>query len=317
MNFADWNDANFNNFPQQIGSAQSQSVVDHLYRARQVKMTAVQFMTGGVLMMTVAVLVTVLALLYTMPKPPQQQICDRLCLPSSSFSQVADFQCECSSDHLQEYLDQAIKKADKRLKERDMQISTQGPSPQLMGLLRSLRWNIKPSARVTGKKQPPPRAYDSEMIPVREWHQKDERAFLRYGMEYRHGRLVVPVKGSYFIHSFLDLYETSKNTTSTVELSRRKRQTEFLLENRSANHDQKPTGIKHAIYRFNILNGTEEELIRSEHPREVSQNGHFNVYDSYLAAVVSLNPGDEVYVKISDIELLAHPNSNYFGVSMI
>lgn len=269
-------------------------------------------------MVTVAVLVTVLALLYTMPKPPQQQIRDRLCLPSSSFSQGSDLHCGCSSDRLQEYLDEAIKKADERLSDGDIQRSTQGPSPQLMGLLKSLRWNIKPSARVTGKKQPPPRAYDGEMIPVREWDQKDDRAFLRYGMEYRHGRLVVPVKGSYLIHSFLDLYETYKNTTSAAELlSRRKRQTDFVRPKRNADRNQKPTGIKHAIYRFNILNGKEEELIRSEHPREVSQNGYFNVYDSYLAAAVSLDPGDEVYVKISDLELLAHPNSNYFGVSMI
>ncbi|KAL3846380.1 hypothetical protein ACJMK2_017378 [Sinanodonta woodiana] len=279
----------------------------------------VQVITAGVLVMTVSVLVTVLVLLYTMPKPMLQNTHDILCLPSIPFSHGSDLQCGSSSDRLQDYLDEAIIQKVKQLEQddKDKKKTTTGPSPQLMGLLKSLRWNIKPSARVTGKKQPPPLQDHGSMFPVREWHQKDERAFLRYGMEYRHGRLVVPVKGLYHIHSFLDLYETLKNTTSTAESTRSESQTDSLRTTQSTEVNQQLAGIRHAIYRFNILNGTEEELIRNEHPREVSQNGYFNVYDSYLAAAVSLDPGDEVYVKVSNLKLLVHPNSNYFDIRCI
>ncbi|KAK3590785.1 hypothetical protein CHS0354_038723 [Potamilus streckersoni] len=290
------------------GTLSHKEVLASKMLARSAKTKTIQHLTAFVLFMTLAVLVTVLALLYTMPKPSQQLMCERLCLPSDPFSQGSEVQCACGSNRLEEYLAQAISMKEKRLIDEEEAKITTGPSPQLMGLLKTLRWNIKPSARVTGKKQSLPRAYDGEMISVREWHEKDDRAFLRYGMEYRHGRLVVPAKGTYFVHSFLDLYETIKNTSSPDDT---------IPNKRHADNYQLSPSIKHSIYRFNIVNGIEEELLRTEHPREVAQNGYFNIYDSYLSAAVNLEPGDELYVKISDLDLLAHPNSNFFGVSMI
>jgi hypothetical protein len=83
------------------------------------------------------------------------------------------------------------------------------------------------------------------MVPVTEWHHGREatNGFIRQGIRYRNGRLVVPVDGTYIIYSNLDFFEESNPSSGLPNIK----------------DINKP--IKHGIFKFNILEGVEEELV--------------------------------------------------------
>lgn len=143
----------------------------------------------------------------------------------------------------------------------------------------------------------------AEMTPIRLWRHGrelyDTSGFVRYGIRYRNGRLVVPVSGTYFIYSFVDLFEQCIPNTGKPNV-------------RDAS-----TPIKHGIYRFNILEENETEIMSNVQPHTLSSNNYFNSYSSYVSSLAELKAGDEISVKVSNITYLRYTENNYFGLNLI
>jgi len=123
--------------------------------------------------------------------------------------------------------------------------------------------------------------------------------YIRHGVQYNNGRLIAPVNGSYLIHSYLELYENYRLRNKTGKL-----------------HGNSDT-IKHATYKYNVVDGRETELVNITYSRGMSSNGRFNYISSYISTVVELRAGDEVCVKISNILLLTSPDENFFGINLV
>lgn len=113
-------------------------------------------------------------------------------------------------------------------------------------------------------------------------------------MKYRHGRLVVPCDGYYYVYSqvaFIELYSGSNAATQS-------------------------SSISHYLCRYNIIypNGGEEVLAQNT----VSKSSNSKVvgeYSSHLGALFKLRKDDEVYVKVSDLSLVVRDvRKNYFGI---
>lgn len=113
--------------------------------------------------------------------------------------------------------------------------------------------------------------------------------FLRYGVEYQQGRLIVPVTGTYLVYSYLELYDTLSSNLS----------------------------IRHEIFKFNVLDFEENVLVCKTQSRENSSNGLFSYYSSYISTVVKLRAGEEVSIKLNDVSLLRYPENNFFGVNFL
>ena len=120
--------------------------------------------------------------------------------------------------------------------------------------------------------------------------------FLRYGMTYYRGRLVVPVSGTYFLHSYLELFD------------------------RYPNHNIEGLGnssMKHVMYRYRGSDGKDVQIVSKEQTHKLSSNGLFSYYGSYIAIQADLFAGDEISVKVSNLKLLKHSRENLFGVNLI
>lgn len=120
--------------------------------------------------------------------------------------------------------------------------------------------------------------------------------FLRNGMQFQNGRLIVPFSGEYFVSSYVELYELCKEPNST---------------------DLEKQEIKHALFKFSMEKGTDTEIAAKTYSRMVPSNGMFVYYASYISIFDHLNAGDEVSVRVSDISLLKYPDENVFGVNML
>lgn len=91
---------------------------------------------------------------------------------------------------------------------------------------------------------------------------------MQNGMEFRNGRLVVPVKGFYHLYGFLDLYQSYGNEAMAPGM---------------------PDSITMRFYKSNILKPDEEALIETFRPYERSANKRFMIYQSFLGADVELD----------------------------
>ena len=143
-----------------------------------------------------------------------------------------------------------------------------------------------------------------KMLPIRTWHHGRELyyddGFLRYGVQYRNGRLVVPVSGKYFIYSFLNLYVPCNKGTEKPGIS------------------DGSNRIEHGIYKLNILTEQETEVASRVQPKPVSCNVYFNkAYSSYVSTLAELSAGDEISVKVSNLTYLMYTRNNYFGLNLI
>ncbi|KAH3814557.1 uncharacterized protein LOC127836354 isoform X2 [Dreissena polymorpha] len=122
--------------------------------------------------------------------------------------------------------------------------------------------------------------------------------FMRYGMRYQNGRLIVPLTGTYNIYSFLSL--TENNDTP---------------EDRAQHANA--TLVKHAMYKYNVKLGEDVEIASSIQTHRQSANRNFNAFSSHISTLVQLEAGDEISVKISDISLTTYPGDNFFGIHMV
>lgn len=121
---------------------------------------------------------------------------------------------------------------------------------------------------------------------------------------YRHGRLVIPSTGLYFIYSqvsFLEMLDIAK-------------------QGESKQQSTASSSLSHYLYRYNIIypRGGEETLIQNSITKCWGHKKAFGEYTSYLGAVFKLRQGDEIFVKVSNLTLLTKDHkSNYFGMFKI
>jgi len=123
--------------------------------------------------------------------------------------------------------------------------------------------------------------------------------YVNNGMSFKNGRLKVPFDGLYHIYSFVDMY----------------------IERPEFRESQTNNSIIHAIFKSNIKhlnNGLEEEeLMASFRPYEVSRSEAQGMYPTYLSADVSLEAGDEVYIKVCKKKHIKFPRENIFGIHLL
>ncbi|XP_062581478.1 uncharacterized protein LOC134243254 [Saccostrea cucullata] len=128
---------------------------------------------------------------------------------------------------------------------------------------------------------------------VPHWIYDKDIAFLS-NMKYRHGRLVVPSDGYYYVYSqvsFVELYSGSNPATQS-------------------------SSISHYLCRYNIIypNGGEEILAKNA-ASKASNSKVVGEYSSHIGALFKLRRDDEVYVKVSDLSLMVRDvRRNYFGI---
>ncbi|XP_053403843.1 tumor necrosis factor ligand superfamily member 15-like isoform X2 [Mercenaria mercenaria] len=246
----------------------------------------------------------VLGLMLTMPDLPTTVRNDEICLPS----EFGSIKCGSTADRLHEYLERTIAKKYDEIKTKDVKRQQEYMDKNIDHLKSTFDkafLEMKPAAKLTGKDQPSIRKNDIgiEMTPVREWRHGrelyDTSGFERYGIRYRNGRLVVPVDGMYFIYSYVDLFESCNPSTGMPNVK----------------DTTKP--IQHGIFKFNILDGEEMELVSNVQPHKVSSNRYFNFYSSYVSSLVELKAGDELSVKVSNLTYLRYTAENSFGVNLI
>ncbi|XP_053403949.1 uncharacterized protein LOC123554727 isoform X2 [Mercenaria mercenaria] len=236
-----------------------------------------------VLVSLVVCLTAVLALVWTMPDLQDNA---QMCLPSED----GVLKCDTTGDLLHVYLERTISTKYEEIKTKDIkrrQEYLDNNRDRLLNIYGKVFWEMKPAAKLTGKEQPDARKRadeGAEMIPIREWKLVKELSnasgFERYGIRYRNGRLVVPVDGTYFVYSFVNLFEQCDPSTGKPDVK----------------DTSKP--IKHGIYKFNILEEVDTEIISSVQPHQISSNKRFNSYDSYVSSFASLKAGDEISVKL-------------------
>lgn len=120
-------------------------------------------------------------------------------------------------------------------------------------------------------------------------------------VDYRHGRIVIPEDGYYYVYSqvsFLEVFDVSPK----------------------ANNEDSSHSLSHYLYRYNIIyrNGGEEKLLQNSITKCWGQSKFFGEYASYLGAVLHFRQGDEVFVKVSNLTLVVRePKLNYFGLFRI
>ncbi|XP_052218343.1 tumor necrosis factor-like [Dreissena polymorpha] len=156
----------------------------------------------------------------------------------------------------------------------------------------------KPAARLVGEPINPLKGRTSrnprDTTLVQCWCHECTNAFLSNGVRYHHGRLIVPLTGSYNLYSSLSL----RGINSSEEHG-------SLLNG---------TFFKHAIYRYNVKNGHDVELVSSVQP-PLSANRAFS---TPLLRLEHLHAGEEISVKISGIfERHVCTEDDFFGLHMI
>lgn len=247
---------------------------------------------------------TVLVLVWTMPDLPSAYVSDQICLPSEN----GLISCGKTTDKLQHFLDKAIEQEYTRAKKDDNRRQQEFFSTnrvRLTAIYDKTYWEMKPAAKLTGKELPEPRLEDTgaEMTPIRVWcngrELHDSGGFRRYGVRYRNGRLVVPVSGTYFIYSFVDFFENCDSSTSKPDIKKTDKT------------------IKHGIFKFNIVDEEEREIVTNIQPHTISGNGYFSSYNSYVSTLAQLKAGDELSVKVSNITYLRYTRNNFFGLNLV
>lgn len=141
-------------------------------------------------------------------------------------------------------------------------------------------------------------------FPIGIWIHDKDLAFTNH-VTYRHGRIVVPDDGLYYVYSQVSFLEV-------LPISG----TGYGGSGPSGYGTESPS-LSHYLYRYNIIypNGGEEKLVQNSITKCWGPNKAFGEYTSYLGAVFLLRQGDEVFVKVSNLSMVARdPKSNYFGL---
>ena len=141
------------------------------------------------------------------------------------------------------------------------------------------------------------------MVPLVNWKTGHKLhhwgGFKRYGICYKHGRIAVPVSGVYYLYSHLDLYHPSVHYNDD-KITLPKNET-----------------FKVSLFKYNYNKEEETELLTALTPHKSSGNGHFNRYTSFVSGLVNLTAGEEISLKVSDVNMLRFPENNCMGVNLL
>uniref|UniRef100_A0A0B6ZXX3 THD domain-containing protein n=1 Tax=Arion vulgaris TaxID=1028688 RepID=A0A0B6ZXX3_9EUPU len=136
------------------------------------------------------------------------------------------------------------------------------------------------------------------------WIHNDDLAFTIQA-SYRHGRIVIPKDGFYFVYSqisFMEVFDMQSN------------------EGYGSRGSSDFPSLSHYLFRYNIQyhNGGEEKLAQNSITKCWGQSKSYGEYTSYLGAVFYLRTADEIFIKVSNISMVAaDPKLSYFGLFMI
>ena len=94
----------------------------------------------------------------------------------------------------------------------------------------------------------------------------------------------------------------------------------FVSVYNSTGTSNDPKILHHSIYRYNptLPNDGTEELAHSAHTECWQSRRKYTDFTSYTGAAIKLLAGDDIYVKVSDISLVARDSkSSFFGLFKI
>ncbi|KAH3814526.1 uncharacterized protein LOC127834930 [Dreissena polymorpha] len=167
--------------------------------------------------------------------------------------------------------------------------------------------STKPMGKVVGKAVKLPSDAEKKIKPgysmehmtvVKCWHHESSLSFMRFGVRYQNGRLIVPLTGTYIIYSFLSLTDGNDVPDGSDDSSTTRM-------------------VKHAVYKYNVKISHDIELASSIQIRTYSttiKNAY--VFSSHIDTLVQLVAGDEISVKISGGLLFCNEN-NFFGLRLV
>ena len=132
------------------------------------------------------------------------------------------------------------------------------------------------------------------MVPIKKWETgrdlRDDGGFLRFGMLCNGGRIMVPVSGTYSVSSYADV---------------------------SSKPGSNGKSFKHALFKYNIKENEETELVSNLQPKQNSTLRNSNEQSSFLTSIVKLTSGEEVLVKVSNNADFPHHKQNHLAVYLI
>ena len=132
------------------------------------------------------------------------------------------------------------------------------------------------------------------MVTIRDWETgkdlREDGGFLRFGMRYSDGRLMVPLTGIYCVSSYVYM---------------------------SAKPGNNSPSLKHALYKYNIKENQEEELVSNLQPKQNSRQSNTNQQGSFVITIVQLISGDGLLVKVSNNTNFPEYQQNYLAVYAI
>ena len=129
------------------------------------------------------------------------------------------------------------------------------------------------------------------MVTIRDWeNNRDYGGFLQFGMQVKDGRVMIPLTGTYTVSSHIDMLPKPGT---------------------------KQKGIRHAIFKYNILENREVELVSNLQPKQNCTENNYNEQNSYLNTIVRLTSGEELSVKVSGNVDLGDRTKNYLAVYLI
>ena len=146
-------------------------------------------------------------------------------------------------------------------------------------------------------------AAPGRQFPIGIWIYDGDLAFTNH-VTYRHGRIVVPEDGYYYVYSQVAFLEVLPINTGAGGSN-------------PPSYGTESPSLSHYLYRYNIIypKGGEEKLVQNSITKCWGPNKAFGEYTSYLGAVFHLRQGDEVFVKVSNLSMVARdPKSNFFGL---
>ena len=135
--------------------------------------------------------------------------------------------------------------------------------------------------------------------PVKGWTADRNPSFV-VNVGFNDSRLIIQESGLYYVYSQLTMIEYRQSTSG---------------------RDGPPrTSIVHHIERWNVIypDSGVERLLRHSESRAQTMRSPFTEYVTYVGGVVPLRAGDEIYVTVSDIDLVqSEAKSTYFGMYRI
>ncbi|KAH3814536.1 uncharacterized protein LOC127834952 isoform X1 [Dreissena polymorpha] len=220
------------------------------------------------------VLVTVVIIVWTMPDLKAKDGNTHICLKIDS-----DVKCSETTSTLKCLLEKEIAQVYKETAELDTKDTKDYFSNNVKielknDYLASIP-DMKPAAKLVGllanKHKGLDKKKSGELETVVSWFNGREldytTGFMRYGVRYQNGRLIVPLTGTYNIYSFLSLTEDIDPT-------------EIRDKNTNA------TLIKHAMYKFNVKQEHDVELALCMQTHRRPTNRNFNAFSSHISTLV-------------------------------